>query len=77
MLRLNSTDIPQVECPFLQVVDVLRSDHAACTAFAVVWALTQELSVISGLDSLVNPDFVVINTPLNGPIAPLFLRFCC
>jgi hypothetical protein len=39
--------------------------------------LTQELSAISGLDSLVNPDFVVINTPLDGPIAPLFLRFCC
>ena len=39
--------------------------------------LTQELSAISGLDSLVNPDFVVINTPLDGPVAPLFLRFSC
>jgi hypothetical protein len=39
--------------------------------------LTQELSAFSGLDSWVNPDFVVINTPLDGPGAPLFLRFCC
>ena len=32
------TDIPQVECPFLHVVDVLCPEQAACTTFAVVWA---------------------------------------
>jgi hypothetical protein len=32
------TDIPQIECPFLHVVDVFRPDQAACTTFAVVWA---------------------------------------
>jgi len=31
-------DIPQVECPFLHVVDVLCPEQAACTTFAVVWA---------------------------------------
>jgi len=33
-----SADIPQVECPFLHVVDVLCPEQAACTTFAVVWA---------------------------------------
>ena len=32
------SDIPQVECPFLHVVDVLCPEQAACTTFAVVWA---------------------------------------
>lgn len=38
VLAVASTDIPQVECPFLHVVDVLCPEQAACTTFAVVWA---------------------------------------
>jgi hypothetical protein len=34
----HEADIPQVECPFLHVVDVLCPEQAACTTFAVVWA---------------------------------------
>ena len=75
--RILSTDIPQVECPFLHFVGVFHPDQAACTTFAIVWAPDAGTERDFCLESWVNPDFIVINTPLDGLVAPLFLRFFC